>query len=138
MPGRAALADLGSYRADLAAVLAGRAASPRWPQVFEPLAQAIRRTPCRRNVAARPAGRLRAGRRQQRYADRAELLDYCRRSANPVGRLLLHLYGVDERSLRHSDAICTALQLINFWRDLSVDTVRGRSTSPSPTVRVTA
>ena len=54
------------------------------------------------------------------YADRAELLDYCRRSANPVGRLLLHLYGVDDATARwrSSDAICTALQLINFWQDL--------------------
>jgi len=61
------------------------------------------------------------------YADRAELLDYCRRSANPIGRLLLHLYGVqDAPSLVMSDAICTALQLINFWQDPSVDLPRGR------------
>jgi phytoene/squalene synthetase len=64
---------------------------------------------------------------KQRYADRAELLDYCRRSANPVGALLLHLYGVDDAaSLARSDAICSALQLANFWQDLSVDTLRGR------------
>lgn len=56
------------------------------------------------------------------YPDRAALLDYCRRSANPVGRLLLHLAGVrDDASGRQSDAICTALQLINHWQDLSVD-----------------
>ena len=121
------LADLGSYRADLAAVLAGQAASSRWPQVFEPLARAIRQ----HALPAQPLHDLLDAFAQdvvkQRYADRAELLDYCRRSANPVGRLLLHLYGVaDERSLRRSDAICTALQLINFWQDLSVDTVRGR------------
>ena len=61
------------------------------------------------------------------YADRKELLDYCRRSANPVGRLLLHLYGTtDTLSLRRSDCICSALQLINFWQDLSVDGPRGR------------
>jgi squalene synthase HpnC len=61
------------------------------------------------------------------YADDAELLDYCRRSANPVGRLLLHLYGVHHATaLQQSDAICTALQLINFWQDLSVDIPRGR------------
>ena len=64
-----------------------------------------------------------------RYADRAELLDYCRRSANPVGRLLLHLYGVDDAARwRRSDAICTALQLINFWQDLGVDTRAAAST----------
>jgi squalene synthase HpnC len=61
------------------------------------------------------------------YSDNAELLDYCRRSANPVGRLLLHLYGVDSaESLQQSDAICSALQLINFWQDPSVDIPRGR------------
>jgi squalene synthase HpnC len=64
---------------------------------------------------------------QQTYADRAQLLDYCRRSANPIGRLVLHLHGVDDAaSLRQSDAICTALQLINFWQDLAIDTQRGR------------
>jgi squalene synthase HpnC len=61
------------------------------------------------------------------YADEAELRDYCRRSANPVGRLLLHLYGVKGSvALLQSDAICTALQLINFWQDPSVDIPRGR------------
>jgi squalene synthase HpnC len=63
----------------------------------------------------------------RRYATDAELLDYCTRSANPVGRLLLHLYGVtDEVSLAQSDQICSALQLINFWQDVSVDVARGR------------
>lgn len=58
----------------------------------------------------------------QRYPDRAALLDYCRRSANPVGRLLLHLSGVnDAEALQQSDAVCTALQLINHWQDLGVD-----------------
>ena len=67
----------------------------------------------------------------RRYASRAELLDYCRRSANPVGRLLLHLYGVnDAASLQQSDAVCSALQLINFWQDLSVDVPRGRHYLP--------
>jgi phytoene/squalene synthetase len=61
------------------------------------------------------------------YSDEAELRDYCRRSANPVGRLLLHLYGVtDAEAMRQSDAVCTALQLINFWQDPSVDIPRGR------------
>ncbi|WP_242612664.1 squalene synthase HpnC [Corticibacter populi] len=61
------------------------------------------------------------------YADRAELLEYCRRSANPVGRLLLHLYGTQGgAALQQSDAICTALQLINFWQDLRQDIPRGR------------
>lgn len=63
----------------------------------------------------------------RRYADEAELLDYCRRSANPVGRLLLHLYGVHgAQALAESDSICSALQLINFWQDLSRDIPRQR------------
>ena len=65
------------------------------------------------------------------YANREELLQYCQRSANPIGRLLLHLYRVnDADSLRRSDAICSALQLINFWQDLSVDIPRGRHYMP--------
>ena len=57
-----------------------------------------------------------------RYADFPELLDYCRRSANPVGRLVLHLFGRSEAiHLEQSDCICSALQLINFWQDVAVD-----------------
>jgi squalene synthase HpnC len=59
---------------------------------------------------------------QRRYHDRRELLDYCRRSANPVGELMLHLNGAaSERNLADSDAICTALQLINFLQDIQQD-----------------
>lgn len=66
------------------------------------------------------------------YRDRSELLDYCRRSANPVGRLLLHLVGVtDADALRQSDAICTALQLINHWQDLGVDVRKPRLYLPA-------
>lgn len=62
-----------------------------------------------------------------RYADFLVLLDYCRRSANPVGTLMLHLYGAaTERNLRDSDAICSALQLINFWQDVAVDIQKAR------------
>jgi squalene synthase HpnC len=59
---------------------------------------------------------------KKRYADYAELLDYCRRSANPVGRLLLHLFKrTSDSNLRHSDAICSALQLVNHWQDVDID-----------------
>ncbi len=62
-----------------------------------------------------------------RYADFAQVFDYCRRSANPVGRLLLHLFKrASETQFRQSDAICTALQLINFWQDIAVDYAKGR------------
>lgn len=59
---------------------------------------------------------------KKRYADFAEVMDYCRRSANPIGRLLLHLDDkADATNLRQADAICSALQLINFWQDLVQD-----------------
>lgn len=64
---------------------------------------------------------------KKRYADFAQVLDYCRRSANPVGRLLLHLFKrTTESELRQSDAICSALQLINFWQDVDIDWTRDR------------
>ena len=62
-----------------------------------------------------------------RYATWDLLLDYCRRSANPVGRLVLRIAGYDNPALdRSSDALCTALQLTNFWQDLERDWRRGR------------
>ena len=64
---------------------------------------------------------------KKRYATFPELSDYCRRSANPVGRLLLHLFKrTSETDLAGSDAVCTALQLINFWQDVELDFVKGR------------
>lgn len=63
-----------------------------------------------------------------RYAAAAGLLDYCQRSANPVGRLMLGLYRHtgDSRSLEQADAICTGLQLTNFCQDVAIDWQRGR------------
>jgi len=62
-----------------------------------------------------------------RYQDFTGLLDYCRRSANPVGTLMLHLYQTPSaENLRDSDAICSALQLINFWQDVAVDWEKAR------------
>jgi len=62
-----------------------------------------------------------------RYADYGALLDYCRRSANPVGRLMLALFHRDEPALfACSDAICTGLQLVNFWQDIAFDWHKGR------------
>lgn len=60
--------------------------------------------------------------RKNRYANFAEVLSYCSRSANPVGRLLLQLVKIDEPgALQHSDSVCTALQLINFYQDIGQD-----------------
>lgn len=126
------LALLAEYRADLRRALAGAAEpSARWPRVYAALARACAEF----RLPAQPLHDLLDAFEQDvpnpAYADRAALLDYCRRSANPVGRLLLHLYGVaDADALRRSDAVCSALQLINFWQDLSVDGPRGRHYVP--------
>ena len=68
---------------------------------------------------------------KQRYANFAELLDYSRRSANPVGRLLLALYGAaTPQNLAWSDDICTSLQIINFLQDIAIDFAKGRIYMP--------
>lgn len=62
-----------------------------------------------------------------RYGNDAELLDYCRRSANPVGRLMLHLYNAAHpQNIEWADAICTGLQLTNFWQDVAIDWEKDR------------
>ncbi|KJS73239.1 MAG: hypothetical protein JM57_05470 [Comamonadaceae bacterium BICA1-1] len=140
------LLDLQAYRAELLAtcVLARTtppapavpdAAPARWPHLMQPLAQQVHVW----NLPLAPLLHLLDAFEQdvrrtasgEPYADLPELLDYCSRSANPIGRLLLHLYGVaDEASLRQSDATCSALQLINFWQDLSLDLPRQRHYLP--------
>jgi squalene synthase HpnC len=121
------LAQLAAYRRALDAAAAGRTSGAAWPQVFGPLAEALRRDALPRPLLHALLDAFEQDVRQPRYPDRAALLGYCARSANPVGRLLLHLYRVgDALSLQQSDSICSALQLINFWQDLSVDLPRGR------------
>ncbi len=125
-PAHARLADLAAYRQDLLACAAGQAVSPRWHCVFTALGKhiAMHQLPLHllddllkafeQDVRHTAAGHW--------YATEAELLAYCRLSANPVGRLLLHLYGVhDATALEESDAVCSALQLINFWQDVGRD-----------------
>ena len=64
---------------------------------------------------------------KKHYENFSTVLDYCRRSANPVGRLLLHLFKrTTDSDVRRSDAICTSLQLINFWQDVDVDYTKDR------------
>ena len=126
------LKDLVQYRADLHACVHGLASSDRWASVFDRLRPAIERFALPAQLLDDLLSAFEQDVSKTRYANQAELLDYCRRSANPVGRLLLHLYQVrDEDSLLQSDCICTALQLINFWQDLSVDIPRGRIYLPA-------
>ena len=131
----ARLADLAAFRADLLAIAAGRTPSPRWPEVFGPLAAQLARHRLPVPLLADLLDAFAQDAAQTRYAERSQLLDYCRRSANPIGRLLLHLYGIDDTAaLARSDAICSALQLANFWQDLGVDAARGRVYVPSADV----
>lgn len=118
-PSEERLARLAAFRAELDAIATG--APPGLP-LFERLARTIRDhalpfEPFRDLLDAFAQDVV-----KQRYADYPELLDYCRRSANPVGRLMLHLYdAVSLEHVRRADCICTALQLINFWQDVAID-----------------
>ena len=103
----------------------------RWPEVFLPLRHALQQFQMPvallddlLDAFTQDITKTRDG---STYADQRELLEYCRRSANPIGRLLLHLYAIHSPdALAMSDKICTALQLINFWQDLSRDIPNGR------------
>ena len=114
---------LGEWRRMLIESLAGRASHPVFvalahttsefdlpPDLFEDLLSAFEQ-----DVTVR------------RYQSFDQLLDYCRRSANPIGRLVLLLFGYrDEQRSQWSDQICTALQLTNHWQDVSIDLDKDR------------
>lgn len=124
-------AELIVYRGELKRTAAGEAVSPRWARVFGPLGQAIRQHRLPVALLDDLLDAFLQDTANPLYPDNTALLDYCRRSANPIGRLLLHLYGIGEpMALARSDAICSALQLINFWQDLSLDLPRGRCYVP--------
>ena len=120
----ARLAGLDRYERALDAIAAG---TPPAESPFPQLAAAI----ARHALPLAPFRDLLSAFRQDvsttRYATVESLLDYCRRSANPVGRLMLRLYEAESPANGvASDAICTALQLINFWQDIAADWCRGR------------
>lgn len=123
-PAAERLRQLAGYRASLDRIERGE--TPNDP-VFGPLAEAIRA----HDMPLAPFRDLLSAFAQDvektRYANFGELMDYCRRSANPVGRLMMHLYGDhDARHLAYSDAICSSLQLINFLQDIAVDYRKNR------------
>src|SRR5690554_3767580 len=96
-------------------------------RVFAPLQQTIQQ----HNLPVQPFTDLLSAFEQDviktRYATDAELLDYCRRSANPVGRLMLQLYkAAQPQNIEWADAICTGLQLTNFWQDVAIDWKKDR------------
>lgn len=118
------LAALAAYEEALAAIERG---APAPDPMFARLAGVVRQY----DLPLQPLRDLLSAFKQDvgttRYPDFALLLDYCRRSANPVGLLMLSLYGAaDARNVRDSDAICSALQLINFWQDVALDRAKGR------------
>ena len=113
------LAALQAYEDALARIEQGAAGHEA---MFERLAQVVREY----EMPVKPLYELLSAFKQDvlvtRYQTYEALLDYCARSANPVGFMMLHLYGAaSEDNIRDSDAICTALQLINFWQDVAVD-----------------
>lgn len=125
------LQALSRYRECLNSAARGQP-SEQWPQVFGPLSAMIERHRLPLSLLGDLLDAFEQDCANPLYRDRQQLTDYCRRSANPIGRLLLHLNGVDDGpALAQSDAICTALQLINFWQDPSVDLPRGRSYFPA-------
>lgn len=118
-PPEARLAELEVWRQRLEAISAGEA-------MEEPVFIALADTITRHHLPLQPFFDLLKAFghdvRVKRYGNFDALLNYCRHSADPVGRLLLHLYGeASERNLADSDKICTALQLINFYQDLKQD-----------------
>jgi len=100
---------------------------PKWDWIFTALSDTIKNfdIPCslfRDLISAFKQDVV-----KKRYEDFNDLLDYCTRSANPVGRLVLLLHGYKDKKLfDYSDHICTALQLANFWQDMSVDKSKNR------------
>ena len=111
------------WRAELDAMYAGRATHP----VFVALLGTVRRHAIPRQPFADLIQAFVQDQTVARYRDWEELFGYCRYSANPVGRLVLHLCGYsDAQRQRLSDATCTALQLANFWQDVTVDLLKDR------------
>jgi len=135
------LRALAAYRAELHRIGLGPAGGgpdpdPALAQIFAPLADAI----ARHQLPLAPFYDLLSAFEQDvrvaRYETYDALLDYCSRSANPVGRLMLHLYGAaNDDNLRLADAICTGLQLANFWQDVRLDWNKGRVYVPQEELR---
>jgi squalene synthase HpnC len=117
----ARLTKLQAWRAALDATAAGQTAQTE-PELFTRLANVVRDF----GISLQPFYALVSAFEQdvtvKRYADDAALYDYCHRSANPVGHLMLQLFNAHTpQNIQDADAICTALQLINFWQDVAID-----------------
>lgn len=140
LPDQERLARLERFRAELRRIgeapTRHAAPDPDLAPIFRPLAETI----ARHQLPLAPFFDLLSAFGQdvtvKRYESQAELLDYCARSANPVGRLMLCLYdAATPDNLRDADAICTGLQLTNFWQDVRIDWHKGRVYIPQEDLR---
>jgi squalene synthase HpnC len=114
---------LDEWESRLHRAYAGEAEDP----IFRALAETVARLEIPKELLLDLLSAFRQDTEKSRYDTWDELLDYCRRSANPVGRLVLLVFGYrDEALLPSSDAICTGLQLANHWQDLAVDLRKDR------------
>jgi squalene synthase HpnC len=129
-PAAQRLAQLAALERQLDAIAAGRASD--WPDLAQSIhAHALPLEPLRDLLSAFAQDVT-----VHRYEDFDALLDYCRRSADPIGRLLLALYRrTDAGCCAQSDAICSALQLANFWQDVAIDFAKGRVYIPQAEMR---
>jgi squalene synthase HpnC len=118
------LAKLNQFEAELDCIESGMAPDNK---LFFELAEAIREHKLPLSAFRDLLSAFRQDVIKTRYADFGEVMDYCRRSANPVGRLLMNLFRDSHtRHLAYSDALCSSLQLINFLQDVSIDYSKGR------------
>ncbi|HLK63799.1 MAG TPA: squalene synthase HpnC [Bryobacteraceae bacterium] len=120
------------WRAELDAMYAGRASHP----VFVALGPTVKQYGIPRQPFSDLVDAFIQDQKVPRYANWDELFGYCRNSANPVGRLVLYLCGYsDSARQKLSDATCTALQLANFWQDVTVDLLKDRVYIPLDVMR---
>lgn len=124
VPAAVRLARLATFRSEIDRIEAGVAPTIAW---FGALAEVIREHRLPHDAFRDLISAFSQDVTKARYANFAEVLDYCQRSANPVGRLLLQLYGCPSaQHLGYSDAICSSLQIINFLQDVAIDYRKGR------------
>ncbi|MBC3871234.1 squalene synthase HpnC [Undibacterium oligocarboniphilum] len=132
LPGQR-LAALAEYEAELDRIERGQHSDSA---LFARLAHIIRQHSLRLQSFRDLLSAFRQDVQTTRYDNFAQLQDYCSRSANPVGRIMLELYQRNTPdNIRSADAICTALQLINFWQDVAIDWQKQRVYLPQEDLR---
>jgi phytoene synthase len=121
------LRQMDEFRGQLDAMLQGHPLDARHAWIFAALADTVKKIDLPPSLFYDLLSAFTQDITKRRYLNFPEVLDYCRRSANPIGRLVLYVHGHREAELHQlSDHICTALQLANFWQDVSVDLAKDR------------